>query len=125
VEEPDALEESAREHTDLVDWSLSLLVASAMALIAYRFGIISGLTRWSIRWSLSASLGSLLTYSYVAANFSGANVVLAAGRGVLVWLVLFGGLVGWGVGFLWRWVQTGNVPNDDSDTSDFAKTRSG
>jgi beta-N-acetylhexosaminidase len=94
--------EPPRAQTDLVDWFIAFVVSVLAALAALRFGMMAGQVRWSLRWALSAGLGGLLTYLYLALGFPGAAAVVLGGRGAVLWVTLAGAGIGWLAGLGWR-----------------------
>jgi beta-N-acetylhexosaminidase len=84
---------------------LVLLAIFGGALLA--FWAISRIVspRWGLRWALSASLGGLLAYNYLALGFPGAAGWISSGAGAYGVLLLT--FVGEAVGILaaWAWMQ--------------------
>lgn len=50
----------------LADWLIALLVTSAFSFFTYRLAALLGHVRWGVRAALLASIGGLLSYSYLA-----------------------------------------------------------
>ena len=114
-----------RTQTDFIDWGLSILVTISIGLIAYRFGIVAGNVRWSIRWALCAGIGGLLTYLYIASGFPGSLGLLGTNRGGILWIALLGSAVGWSLGLLWRSLENRFNASPPSDPPDLAETKTG
>lgn len=120
---PEPPPEPPRTQTDLVDWLIALLVSTSVGLIAYRVGSSAGLTRWSIRWGLAASIGGLLVYLYFAASLAGTEQVVENGRGMLIWLTGTGALLGWAATATWYALYRRFVPYRKTDPPQFPITR--
>ncbi len=89
--------------TDLIDWGTSLAAIVVLSFAAYWLSTLTGQVRWSIRWGLSTMIGGLLFYIFLALKLLGSEVILlSAGRGGILSMVLIGSVVGWGVGLVWR-----------------------
>ncbi len=90
------------------DWFLSLLAAWGAAAGFFLLGRATSSLRWAVRWGLLAAAGGLLVYTYLAAGLPGGPGLLESnGTGILVWLTLFGSLLGWLVGFIWQQLDRG------------------
>jgi beta-N-acetylhexosaminidase len=90
------------------DWFISLLVAWGAAAVFFFLGRATSSLRWAVRWGLLAAAGGLLVYTYLAAGLPGGQSLLeSSGTGILVWLTLFGSLLGWLAGFAWQRLDRG------------------
>ncbi|HUF39446.1 MAG TPA: glycoside hydrolase family 3 N-terminal domain-containing protein [Anaerolineales bacterium] len=111
----DPPEPPPRTQTDLVDWLIACLVSFSIGLLVYRIGTSAGLTRWSIRWAFSAGIGGLLVYLYLALGFNGAIAAVQGGRGAVIWITLFGALLGWTVSGAWYQLHLRRSPQRNTD----------
>ncbi len=97
-------------------WGLSFLITTAFALIAYQTGAIFGQVRWGIRWGFSAFIGGMLTYSYLALELPGSELLTSSPS--LLWnvilAVLVGSSIGWGIAILVRFLVTRSSKIDKS-----------
>ncbi|MCL4560640.1 MAG: hypothetical protein M1281_08505 [Chloroflexi bacterium] len=89
------------------DWFIAMLVIGGSSALIYLFGLWWGSLRWGLRWGLSAALGGLVAYLYLAAGLPGGESWLqSAGRSGIVGLTFLGVLCGWGAGVAWRaWLE--------------------
>jgi beta-N-acetylhexosaminidase len=92
-------------HTDLKDWFLALLVASAVGGLIYWMTSLFGIMRWGIRGGFLALIGGMLAYSYLALKLPGSDRLLGnAGTWGVLLLTLIGSGLGWCVAWVWqRW----------------------
>jgi len=89
-------------HPNTWEWLLSVIViwASAFGIFIMGNRLIS--LRWGMRWGLLAVIGGMIAYIYLAARISGSERLLArSDSGAPAILIIFGIIVGWGIGWLW------------------------
>lgn len=97
--------------TDLVDWFLLALISGMAALFAYQTGMNLSQLRWGVRWALTTLIGGLLVGCYLALDLPASREILQfGGKWGLVLAVLAGSLVGWLLGFAWRWLAGRRKP---------------
>jgi beta-N-acetylhexosaminidase len=106
-----------RDKTDLGDWFLAILVTFIFGGIVYWLTSQVGLLRWSVRGSLLALIGGLLAYTYLAIGMPGTVEVLqSSGTWGVLFITLFGSILGWGTALGWHRVQdyarNHQLPND-------------
>ncbi|HUG33129.1 MAG TPA: glycoside hydrolase family 3 N-terminal domain-containing protein [Anaerolineales bacterium] len=91
-------------------WLLVLLALVGGALLVY--WAVNSLTdtRWAMRFALSAVVGGLLSYNYLALGFPGAAEWIAADGGAYgILLLVFGGELLGLIG-AWLWMRLANEP---------------
>ncbi len=87
----------------LGDWLLSMLVIWMIGVAVFYFGRQFVTLRWGLRWGLCTVLGGLLFYTilvlFIPISLEWSN---PTGRLGLVFVLLFGCGLGFGVGYFWR-----------------------
>lgn len=97
---------------DIVDWLLAVLLASGIAIFAYRLAARIGQVRWGVRSSFLALIGGITAYSYLALGLPGSEALL----GVLdIWGVLLTTFIGSVIGIIttWSWRAIYSGSNTD------------
>ncbi len=94
------------DHTDMTDWIIVLLVASAIGGVTYYLAIVAGQIRWGVRGGFLALIGSLLAYAYLALGMPGSISIIQDG-GILgiIGITLLGAGLGWGTALGWRGIK--------------------
>ncbi|MFH1635792.1 MAG: glycoside hydrolase family 3 N-terminal domain-containing protein [Chloroflexota bacterium] len=94
--EPEPVDEEPRAGLD--NWLGALAIVAIVGWGASRTGALMGQVSWGIRWGLSAIVGGLLFYTYVALDLPGSLWLLdAVGHWGLLLAALVGAVLGWGV----------------------------
>lgn len=87
----------------LVRWLVAVGVALLTSWSAYRFALLAGQVRWSMRTGLCVLIGGLLLYSYSALDLPGVVwLTEQIGQFASILITLTGNLLGFGVAWLWR-----------------------
>jgi beta-N-acetylhexosaminidase len=95
-----------KDKINLGDWLLTLAVITFIGMFAYQIGVTSGHVRWGVRWGLSALIGGLLVNTYLSFGLPGTPILIM--KYELWGIVIFtaaGTLLGWLVGFIWRYLN--------------------
>ncbi len=92
-----------RQHPGVLDWVYSMLLIWIIGTGIFFFGRQFISFRWGFRWGVCAILGGLLTYTilvlFIPVSLNWAD---RAGRLGLLFALLVGCGIGWGVGYFWR-----------------------
>ena len=86
-------------------WLLTLLMLSAGAAAILWMGNRLVSLRWGLRWALTAWIGGMLAYLYVALGLPGVNWLAQAGSGAVLLVAVLGMLLGWGAGWVWQMLE--------------------
>ncbi len=108
---PENLEVSNHEQGMLSagDWLLSTMIIFSIAVILYWWGWQKQKYSWNPRIPFSSILGGYALYFYFALGLPGAaNGIMNNGSGLIMMWVLFGCLVGGGLGYLWYTLERSN-----------------
>ncbi|MEW6718105.1 MAG: glycoside hydrolase family 3 N-terminal domain-containing protein, partial [Chloroflexota bacterium] len=106
VSVPISLEPIKKQRTDLADWGLAVLIAGGLGWLTYQQATRKGQIRWGLYSGLSAVVGALAGYTYLAFNAPGVQPLLAfGGRWIVVGFVLVCAISGWGVTLVFRLLQ--------------------
>ncbi len=95
-------------YPNFTEWLLSLIVIAAGAALAFfaAFWWMHSIL-WGLRWSISALLGGLVGYLYLALGLPGSTSwVQSNSTGGIISISSFGIIVGWLGGVIWRLLQT-------------------
>lgn len=95
------------------EWVLGILVMALGSGLAYLVGYLWwGTSRWGLRASLCALIGSLLAYTYLNLGTEGTKYWMGqSGTTFVVEVIVVGLLLGWIVALIW-WIRTaGRYPN--------------
>lgn len=97
---------------DIVDWLLSLLLTTGIALFTYRLAALINQVRWGVRSAFLALIGGLIAYSYLALGMPGSETLLQA---LGVWGILLITLIGSATGIIstWSWRTLDSISNND------------
>ncbi|KAA3642311.1 MAG: hypothetical protein DWQ07_25085 [Chloroflexi bacterium] len=99
--------EPPRENSNFGDWLLVLAISIFIALFAYQTGALRGQVMWGVRWALSALIGGLIASTYLGFNLPGtAGLVSGAGLWGIAVVGGLGALAGWGLAWLWQWLDS-------------------
>lgn len=83
-------------------WLLSMIVLWSLALTAYWLGNQKVTQLWGVRWLLITLISGVMAYLLVAANLIDLTQWLKSSQAItLIGTSLFGGLIGFGLGWVW------------------------
>jgi beta-N-acetylhexosaminidase len=95
------------QRPNMVDWMVAILLATAIGTTFYRLAAYLGNIRLGVRGGFMALIGGLCAYSYLALRLPGSLSLLTVtgGWGILL-TTLLGSLLGIGIAWVWRTLQT-------------------
>ena len=94
------------------EWLLSIMVIWGSAVGIFMVGKQLISLRWGMRWGLLAVIGGMAAYIFLAANTSvSENILARADTGAPAILIIFGIVVGWGMGWVWWQLLEGQRGN--------------
>lgn len=105
-----------RGSVNLSDWLVSLLVAGGLSSGNFWLANRRAGPRWGIRIFLSALIGGLISYSYLAVGLPGAvQLIQSNGLGGITLVTLFGAVLG--AIIAWAWYAVESKPKSRGSTN--------
>jgi beta-N-acetylhexosaminidase len=89
-------------HPGFGSWLVMVLLAAALAFVAFRLGSHRNSIRWGVRWSLCTAVGALAAYAIMSMRIPALAAFLRqSGLWGLVGILVLGAAAGMGGGYAW------------------------